>query len=109
MKISLDTEDIEAIAAAVAARLLAAGGSASSPAPGAVQAGDWVEEVVASLPSLLSVKECAEVLRSTPRHVYRLIGQGHLRTLQHSDSNGGSSRRLIPKSLLAEYIRSREA
>lgn len=68
--------------------------------------GDWIDEIVAGLPALVTSAEVADILRMSPRNVTRLMAIGRLHYVQQA--NGGSSRRLVPRSELARYLRALE-
>lgn len=67
---------------------------------------DWVLKAIANQPPFLTTDETAELLRTTPRNVYRMIADGRIRTVRPATS--GSSRHLIPKSSIADYLASLE-
>ncbi|HET9930837.1 MAG TPA: helix-turn-helix domain-containing protein [Polyangiaceae bacterium] len=68
---------------------------------------DWVAEVIAGLPALVTVKEAVAALRMSRRHFYRLVARGQIKTVQQS--TGGSSRHLIARGEIARYLRSLDA
>jgi excisionase family DNA binding protein len=65
---------------------------------------DWIDEALAALPPICTTEEAQSVLRMGRRNLYRLISAGRIKTIKGSE--GGSARRLIPKSALASYLRS---
>lgn len=69
--------------------------------------GDWVDEVVAKLPPIITTDEALSLLRTSRRNFYRLVASGRLRTLKQAE--GGSARHLIPRTEFARYLRSLEA
>lgn len=64
---------------------------------------DWITDVIAKLPTLLTVAEVTGVLRTSRRNLYRLTAAGRIHTLRASES--GSSRLLIPRASLESYLR----
>jgi len=62
---------------------------------------DWADETVAALPELATVPEVMRVLRASQSSLYRLMATGRIRSIRTS----GGSRRLIPRSAIAEYLR----
>lgn len=55
-----------------------------------------------SAETLFPVTEVAELWRCSPRHVYREIARGRLRTVQIGN---GRAKTRIPASALADYVR----
>lgn len=70
----------------------------------ATQGSHWINEALKDLPAILRVKEVQSVLRCTSRHVYRLVETGRIHAVRARDA--GSSRVLVPKTSLADYLRS---
>jgi len=64
---------------------------------------DWADETVSSLPELATVPEVMRVLRASQSSLYRLMATGQIQSIRTS----GGSKRLIPRSALAQYLRSR--
>jgi excisionase family DNA binding protein len=63
---------------------------------------DWIQETVAELPPLATVKEAAAVLRTTPRNLRRHVASGRLRAIR-AEGNG-SSRVLFPRAEIARFL-----
>ena len=67
---------------------------------------DWVQDVVAKLPPLLTIPEAAKALRMSARNVSRLLAHGRLGAVR-TGSGGGSSRVLIARVEIARFLRGR--
>ena len=67
---------------------------------------DWISELTADLPPLITTDEAAKLLRTTRRNIYRQIELGRLHSVQQA--HGGSSRHLIPRTAVGQYLRSLE-
>lgn len=65
---------------------------------------NWVDDAVASLPPLVTVEELVTLLRTSRRQIYRLISDGRLSAVKQSE--GGSSRNLVPRPAVAKYLHS---
>ena len=63
---------------------------------------DWADEIVEPLPSLVTMEETMGLLRCSRRSVTRLIASERLQAVRQS----GGGRQLIPRSALAQYLRS---
>ncbi|MES1178963.1 MAG: helix-turn-helix domain-containing protein [Myxococcales bacterium] len=63
----------------------------------------WVEETIAPLPPVATIKETATALRCSRRSIDRLVASGRLHSVRQE------GRRLIPRSAVAEYLRSLES
>jgi len=67
----------------------------------------WIDDAVASLPPLVTVEELVTLLRTSRRQVYRLIASGRINAVKQSE--GGSSRNLVPRAAVTNYLRSLRA
>ena len=63
----------------------------------------WLADIQQGLPLLLSVAECAEVLRLAPETVRRHCRAGTLRSVQQHTGRGGSPL-LIPRASVIEWL-----
>ncbi len=70
----------------------------------ATRALDWIDEAIADLPPILTVKEACSVLRTCNRNLRRMISAGRLHAVRPVES--GSSRLLIPRASVERYLRS---
>jgi excisionase family DNA binding protein len=66
----------------------------------------WLEDIYQGLAPLLTVLECAEVLRVSPETVRRHCRAGSLRAVQQHTGRGGSPI-LIPRTSVIEWLRLR--
>lgn len=64
----------------------------------------WVADVLASCPPMLTYADVANVLRCSPRTVSRLIADGRLVAVRTVP--GGSSRVTVPRAELRKYLSS---
>lgn len=62
----------------------------------------WAGDALAGLPAMLTTDEAVGVLRTSRRNLYRWISAGKLRAVR--SGAGGSSRVLIPRTSIAEYL-----
>jgi excisionase family DNA binding protein len=67
----------------------------------------WLSDIYQDLPSLLTVEECAAVLRLSPEAIRRHCRAGTLRAVQSHTGRGGSPV-LIPRAAIIEWLRLRE-
>lgn len=66
----------------------------------------WIDDALADVPALATADEVRAVLRLSRRHLYRLLAAGKL----HAVKMGvGSSRVLIPRSALRDFLANMEA
>jgi excisionase family DNA binding protein len=61
-------------------------------------------EIEKSLPALLTASEAANLLRTSPRNLRRLIVAGRIASLRERET--GSSRVLIPRAEIGRYLTS---
>ncbi|MEO8905517.1 MAG: helix-turn-helix domain-containing protein [Polyangiaceae bacterium] len=80
--------------------------SSKNSVESAATAPTWVKEAVAGLPPLVTVEELVTLLRTSRRQVYRLISDGRLPSVKQSE--GGSSRNLVPRASVEKYLRGLE-
>ena len=64
---------------------------------------DWVTELVAGLPPLLTLKEVMSTLRVGDRTARRMIADVRLRALREVES--GSSRIRVPRAEIERHLR----
>jgi excisionase family DNA binding protein len=64
---------------------------------------DWIQDVVAKLPPLMTVSETAKALRMSARNVSRNVARGRLVTVR--TGVGGGSRVLIARAEVARFLR----
>ncbi len=67
---------------------------------------DWVDEALAALPTIVTVKETLATLRLSRRTFYRLVAKGAIKTARPRET--GTSPHLVPRPELARYLRSLE-
>lgn len=67
----------------------------------------WLDDIYQSLAPLLTVAECADVLRQSPETIRRHCRAGTLRAVQQHTGRGGSPL-LIPRAAVVEWLRARE-
>jgi hypothetical protein len=65
---------------------------------------DWVRDVVAKLPPLVTISETAEAPRMSRRNVARLLARGRLDAVR-TGVGGGSSRVLVARAEIARFLR----
>lgn len=65
---------------------------------------DWIADVVATLPTLCTADEAAKVLRTSGRNLRRLIVAGRIQGIRACET--GSSRVLVPRVAIENYLRS---
>lgn len=65
---------------------------------------DWVDDVIAGLKPIVTVKEAIGVLRTSRRNFYRLVTAGRIKAVRSTET--GSSPHLIPRTEIARYLRS---
>jgi excisionase family DNA binding protein len=64
---------------------------------------DWIADLTATLPHILTVDEVCAALRTSPRNLRRMVATGRIRGLRARES--GSSRRLFPRAEVERYLR----
>lgn len=64
---------------------------------------EWIDDVMQTLPPMLTVEETAEVLRMAPETVRRHCRSGELRAVQQHFGRGGSPL-LIPRTSVADWL-----
>ena len=75
----------------------------TTPSPGCEAAlPAWVRDVIAGLPPIVTTTEAMAVLRTSRRHLYRLIATRRLHAVRGTLS--GSSPLLIPRSSIEAYL-----
>lgn len=62
---------------------------------------EWVEDVLADLPALVTVGEAANALRCSTRTIARYIASGRLRAAKAGE---GSARVLIPRRAVGDFL-----
>lgn len=67
---------------------------------------DWISDVVAKLPPILTAAEACNVLRTSRRNLSRLVASGRIHALRPSE--GGSSKLLVPRASVESYLRALE-
>lgn len=63
---------------------------------------DWIAHAIEGLPALMTAHEAAAALRCSRRTLGRLAATGQLQARRAA--HGGSSRLLVPREALAEYL-----
>ena len=67
----------------------------------------WLQDIARDLPVVLTVDECAKVLRISTRHLRSLLAQHVIRSLRNVPGPG-SSRVTIPRAAVLDYLQSCE-
>lgn len=68
---------------------------------------DRTDDLVSSLPLLLSVSQLAEELQLSVRHTKRLIAEGRIRSYKLTASHNGAVR--VHRDAVAEFLRATAA
>lgn len=101
LRVAADALERDASTAETTAR----GRQSSDPTPLET---DWVQDVVAKLPPLMTISETAKVLRMSARNVSRNVARGRLAAVR-TGVGGGSSRVLVARAELARFLRRLDA
>lgn len=67
----------------------------------------WLDDIYQSCAPLMTVEECAAVMRVVPETVRRYCRYGTLRSVQRKTGRGGSAL-LIPRAGVVEWLRKHE-